>query len=454
MSIDLEKVLKKLTKNGCDIADVFFEQREETSIVCEDKKIEKISFGLDTGVGLRCFCCGQTFYGFTNDLENLWDLASNLSSQIACSKKGFTINNIRQVFPELKMPPWESPLDFKVDLVERAEKTAWKKSSLIKQVKVVYKEIKQGIKIINSLGNFIKEHRTRVLFYVQAVASDGDILQTGYEPIGGSLGLELFEKMPVEKIAEIASERAIKMLKAQPAPSGPMSVVLSSEAGGTMIHEAIGHGLEADLALEGLSVYSNRLGEKVASPLVTVIDDPTLPFHYGSYSYDDEGMPAKKVILMENGILKSYLFNLEYSLKAEEETNGHGRRQSYKFKPIPRMSNTYILPGKTPPQDIIKSVEKGLFVKKMGGGQVNTINGDFVFEASEAYLLEKGEVCEPVRGANLVGNGPKVLENIEMVGNDLGFNIGTCGKDSQLVPVTDGQPTLLLPEIIVGGTKE
>jgi len=233
-----------------------------------------------------------------------------------------------------------------------------------------------------------------------------------------------------------------------------MPVVLSSEAGGTMIHEAIGHGLEADLALEGLSVYANRIGEKVASPLVTVIDDPTLPFHYGSYSYDDEGMPAKRVVLMENGILKSYLFNLEYASKVGGETNGHGRRESYRFKPIPRMSNTYIAPGKTPPGDIIKSVQKGLFVKKMGGGQVNTVNGDFIFEASEAYLLEGGEVCEPVRGANLVGNGPKVLETIEMVGNDLGFNIGSCGKDSQLVPVTDGQPTLLLPEIIVGGTKD
>jgi len=452
--MDLEKVLKRLTKNGCDIADVFFEEREETSIVCEDKKIEKISFGLDKGAGLRCLCSGQTFYGFTNNLENLLDLASHLSSQISCSKKESSINNIRQISPELKMPPWESPLDFKVDLVRRAEKTAWGKGPFIKQVKVIYKEVKQRIKIINSSGNFIKEDRTRVIFYVQAVAFDGDILQTGYEPIGGSLGLELFEKMPVERVAEIASERTIRMLKAQPAPSGPMPVVLSSEAGGTMIHEAIGHGLEADLALEGLSVYSNRLGEKVASPLVTVIDDPTLPFHYGSYNYDDEGMPAKKVILMENGILKSYLFNLEYALKAGQETNGHGRRESYRFKPIPRMSNTYILPGKTPPQDIIKSVEKGLFVKKMGGGQVNTINGDFIFEASEAYLLKKGEICEPVRGANLVGNGPKVLETIEMVGNDIGFNIGTCGKNSQLVPVTNGQPTLLLPEIIVGGTKE
>lgn len=452
--MDLERALKRLTSNGCDIADVFFEEREEASIICEDKKIEKINFGLDRGVGLRCFCSGQTFYGFTNDLKDLMDLAGYLSSQISCSKKGITVGEIKQIYPKIKIPPWESPLKSKVDLVRRAERTAWGKSPLIKQVKVVYKEVRQRVKIINSLGNFINEERTRLVFYVQAVASDGNVLQTGYEPIGGSLGLELFERIPVERVAEIASERAVKMLKARPAPSGPMPVVLSSEAGGTMIHEAIGHGLEADLALEGLSVYANRIGEKVASPLVTVIDDPTLPFHYGSYSYDDEGMPAKRVVLMENGVLKSYLFNLEYASKVGEETNGHGRRESYRFKPIPRMSNTYIAPGKTPPEDIIKSVQKGLFVKKMGGGQVNTVNGDFIFEASEAYLLKKGEICEPVRGANLVGNGPKVLETIEMVGNDIGFNIGTCGKNSQLVPVTNGQPTLLLPEIIVGGTKE
>lgn len=218
-----------------------------------------------------------------------------------------------------------------------------------------------------------------------------------------------------------------------------------------MIHEACGHGLEADLVQKQLSVYAGKIGQKVASELVTVIDDATLPNKYGSFSYDDEGNPSQRTVLIENGILKGYMYDYLTAKKEGKTSTGNGRRESYRDRPIPRMTNTFIAPGNSDPEEIIRSVEKGFYVKKMGGGQVNTTNGDFVFDVTEGYLIEKGQITEPVRGATLTGNGPEVLQMIDMVGNDQGFAIGTCGKDGQGVPVSDAQPTIRIPELTIGG---
>jgi TldD protein len=232
-----------------------------------------------------------------------------------------------------------------------------------------------------------------------------------------------------------------------------MPVVLAAEAGGTMIHEAVGHGLEADLAQEGFSVYAGKRGRRIASPLVSVVDDPTLCGARGSYAVDDEGVPAERTLLVDRGVLKTYLFDRLSAAKDGRASNGHGRRQSYHQRPIPRMSNTMILPGADDPAKILADVRHGLLVRKMGGGQVNTVNGDFVFEVTEGYRIEGGEAAYPVRGATLIGNGPEVLRTIDRVGNDLGFALGTCGKDGQGVPVADAQPTLRIPELTVGGTE-
>jgi TldD protein len=221
-----------------------------------------------------------------------------------------------------------------------------------------------------------------------------------------------------------------------------------------MVHEAVGHGLEADLAMEGLSVYEGKLGERVANSLITVLDDPTVPGRRGSFQFDDEGTPAQRNVLIDRGILKSYMLNRLYAQKAGMESTGNGRRESYQYRPIVRMTNTMIAPGDTPPEEILRGVETGLFVTRMGGGQVNTVNGDFVFEVSEGYLIKKGKIDHPVRGATLTGNGPVVLQAIDKVGNDLGFGMGTCGKDGQGVPVADAQPTLRIPEITIGGSGE
>jgi TldD protein len=451
----LQKILSLLKENA-DLADVFWEETSSVVIVSENKRIEKINVGRDSGIGLRTIRNGKTAYGVTNEIDfsNLSELANFLSKKI--KTQDVNLNLSFKYLPEakfkIKLPPWEVDLEKKKSFIQRAEEVAWGESPLIRQVRVLYREVLRHIRIITSLGHISQQRQNYLLFYVQVVAQKDGVLQTGYEPIGTTKGLELFEEKSPEKVAQVATNRALKMIKAPAAPSGTMPVVLSSEAGGTMIHEAIGHGLEVDLALEGLSVYANKSGEKVASPLITVIDDPTLEGNYGFYVYDDEGVAAKKTVLIEKGILKTYLYNLEYALKQGIESNGHGRRQSYRSKPIPRMANTYIAPGQRSPIDIIGTVDKGLFVKKMGGGEVNTINGNFVFEASEAYLLEKGKIGEPVRGATLVGNGPKILKSIAMVGNDLNFGLGTCGKDGQLVPVSDGQPTILIPKIVIGGT--
>ena len=226
---------------------------------------------------------------------------------------------------------------------------------------------------------------------------------------------------------------------------------MAAEAGGTMIHEAIGHGLEADEAQLGMSVYSGKIGQKIASEIVSVVDDATIPFQRGTYSFDDEGSRSGKTLLVENGVLKGFMYDRLSALKDGVASTGNGRRQSYAHVPVCRMSNTLILPGNDDPESIIRSVEKGLLVKKMGGGQVNTVTGDFVFEVSEGYLLEKGQVGDPVRGATLTGNGPEVLKDIDMVGSDLGYGIGTCGKRGQGVPVADAQPTLRIPSMVVGG---
>jgi TldD protein len=230
-----------------------------------------------------------------------------------------------------------------------------------------------------------------------------------------------------------------------------MPVVIAAEAGGTMVHEAVGHGLEADLACNGLSVYQGKIGQQVASPLVTVLDDGTMAGKRGSYAFDDEGTPSQRNVLIENGVLKGYLVDRLSAMKFDLMATGNGRRESFRHKPIVRMTNTIIAPGKDDPASILRDTTHGIYVKAMGGGQVNTLTGDFVFAVTEGYLIQNGKLGAPIRGATLVGNGPKVLSIVDRVGNDLGFSTGTCGKDGQGAPVTDAQPTLRIPELTVGG---
>jgi len=461
------EVLGEALKEGGEFADLFFEETHSVVIVCEEDRVEKVISGFDRGVGLRILFDRKTFYGFTTDLskESLFDLARRISRSAKedasgklaglpeAKRPGLSSSPPSASFNPIQRHPGKLSIEERVSVVNRANEVARKSDPHVQQVRVLYRDMNQKLSISNSEGFFVEGERVGTVFSVQVVSSKGDVVQTGYEPAGGTVGFELFDLHPPEDVARVAVDRSLLMLSARKAPMGKMAVILSSDAGGTMIHEAIGHGLEADLAQQGLSVYSKKVGETVASSLITVVDDPTLPQRRGSYAFDDEGVASRKTILVEGGVLKGYLYDRLTALEDGVESSGNGRRESYQHKPVPRMSNTMILPGKMNPEEIVHSVEKGLFVKKMGGGQVNTVNGDFIFEVNEGYLIGKGSVGEPVRGATLIGNGPRVLKEIDMVGNDLGFGIGTCGKDGQGVPVADAQPTLRIPELVVGGQE-
>lgn len=455
-TFDLPRILRQALANGGEFADIYFEEGAATVVVCDDGKIEKVLAGSDRGVGIRVISDLRTAYAFTNEIteESLLSLAATVSRAVRGNEFAGTLDlrNRRSAMPlAIDILPDTVPLRDKVALVERADRSARGFDPHVRQVMAVYRDARAKAQIANSLGEFIESERIGTVFMVQVVAARDEVVQTGYEPIGGTRGFEIFTERDPEEIAVSAARRAVGMLSARQAPGGLMPVVLSSEAGGTMVHEAIGHGLEADLAQTGMSVYSGKIGTVVASPYVSVIDDATIPYARGSFSFDDEGSPAEKTVLVEKGVLKGYMYDRLTAMKEGRSSTGNGRRESYQMKPIVRMSNTIIAPGSTPPESIIHGVERGLLVRKMGGGQVNTVNGNFVFEVSEGYLIEKGSVTEPVRGATLTGNGPDVLKKIEKVGSDLGFGIGTCGKEGQGVPVADAQPTLLISEITVGG---
>ena len=455
----LEKIFRTILKNGGSFADLYYESSQTSSIVCDDNKIEKVITGTDAGVGLRAIANLKTSYAYGNRCSEADVVA--LAEGLAGAVKAGSVATIAKDYPlgprvnlQISISPDTIEMAKKVAVVREANAAARRLDPRVRQVKVVYSDKHQKLVIANSEGLLVEEDRTYTILAVQVVAAEKDLIQTGYEPVGGLIGFELFDEVDPARVAETAARRAVQALEAREAPRGVMPVVLSSEAGGTMIHEAIGHGLEADLALEGLSVYSNRIGETVASPLITVVDDATMSQRRGSYGYDDEGVPAQRTVLIDKGVLKGYLCDRLYSIRFNEVSTGNGRRQSYKHHPIVRMSNTFIAPGEEEPAAILRNTPEGVLVKKMGGGQVNTVNGDFVFEVSEGYLIRNGQMGDPIRGATLAGNGPQVLQSIDRVGNDLGFGIGTCGKDGQGVPVGDAQPTLRITEIIVGGTAQ
>lgn len=455
---ELEKILDAALNEGGDFADVFIDKRLTTSIGCEDNRIERVNSGIDIGAGVRVVIGDTTSYAYTNDISfhGLMQIAS-VASRAAKEKRKSTETTITRKIPEfdfeIEFPPDAVPVADKVEQVKRANSAARRANELIKQVSVGYGDVIQDVIIANSEGTFVEDRRIRTRFVVNAVAAHSGVYQTGFESFGGAQGFEIFRQNSVEDLAEAAAKRALLLLDADSAPAGKMAVVMAGEAGGTMVHEACGHGLEADLVQKRLSVYAGKRGEQVADPMVTVVDDATIIGKYGTFRFDDEGQTGKRKVLIEKGILKEYMYDHFTGKKENRESTGNGRRESFRDKPIPRMTNTYIARGKDDPEKIIKETKQGLLVKKMGGGQVNTTNGDFVFDVAEGYIIKDGVAQKPVRGATITGNGPDALNMVDRVGSDLGFAIGTCGKDGQGVPVSDAQPTIRIKELVVGGTS-
>ncbi len=456
-TMNLERVLSALLSRGGEYGEIFSEEVKSLSVQREDGKVERVLSGTDAGIGIRLICREKTFYAFTNECDGqaLLSLARDLSRY--AEGRGVppdlpaSPTAARRPSP-VRIHPGSREVGEKVALVSDMDRIARGLSGKVRQVRATYGEAQRRVEVAAHPGVFASDTQTFTLLAIQCVAGDETGLTMGYETGGGTCGWEFLEEFLPEELARKAAERAVRALTAGRIGGGRMPVVLSSEAGGTMVHEAIGHGLEADLARRGMSVYRDALGTRVASTLVSIVDDATVAGKRGSFGVDDEGTAAQRTVLVEDGVLKGFLYDRLHAMKEGGRSTGNGRRESYRHKPVPRMTNTIILPGKTPPEDIVRSVDRGLLVRKMGGGQVNTVTGDFMFEVAEGYRIENGRPGEPVRGATITGNGPEALSMIDMVGSDLGFGLGTCGKEGQGVPVGDAQPTLRFgpPYITVG----
>ncbi len=453
----LEPVLSALLSRGGEHGELFHEEVSSLSIQREDGKIERVLSGTDAGIGIRLIFRGKTFYAFTNECDERTVLS--LASDLSRYAQGGGIPAVLPASPGaargpsvVRIPPGSREVGEKTALVSAMDRIARGISRQIRQVRVTYGEAQRRIEVAAHPGVFSADAQTFTLLTIQCVAGNESGLTMGYETGGGTCGWEFLEEFLPEALARKAAERAVRALSAGRIGGGRMPVVLSSEAGGTMVHEAIGHGLEADLARRGMSVYRDSLGATVASPSVSIVDDATVPGKRGSFGVDDEGTPGQRTELVSDGVLKGFLYDRLHAMRDGVRSTGNGRRESYRHRPVPRMTNTIILPGKSSPEQIVRSVDRGLLVRKMGGGQVNTVNGDFMFEVAEGYRIENGRQGEPVRGATITGNGPEALSMIDMVGSDLGFGLGTCGKEGQGVPVGDAQPTLRFgpPHITVG----
>jgi len=351
----------------------------------------------------------------------------------------------------VRIDPRSVPIERKAALLRRVDEVARALDPRIHQVTATYSESVQDVRVANSEGLHRSDLRTQLGIMALCVAKDGEVLESGFEALRGTDGFEIFTADAVDDLARTAAKRAAQNVGAVAAPAGTFTVVLSSSAGGTLIHESVGHGLEADLNLKALSVYSGRIGQKVASELITVVDDGTVPGKRGSQAMDDEGTPTQRTVLIERGVLRTYMSDRKHSAKLGIERSGNARRESYRHLPICRMRNTMIVPGASDPAEIVRSVKDGILVAKMGGGQVDVVSGNFAFEISECYRIRDGKIAEPLRGATLVGQGPKLMSEIDMVGSDLGWSTGTCGKDGQGAPVADAQPTIRIPSVVVGG---
>lgn len=440
---------------GAEFVEIFAEDKLIGNIKTVGGLVEDSLSGRDYGAGIRIINGLKSIYAYTNDTseDNMVRLASEAAQSIkegspkelAFNKKDAPIYNM------VDKLLFSTPRAEKLELLKRAYSSAKGYSNLITQVTSSYMEEEQDILIANSEGLWIIDKRIRTRFAVSSVASLNGEMQQGYNAPGASMGFEFYSINPVEKIAEEASRIAVEMIHGEYSPSGIMPVVIDNGFGGVLFHEACGHALEASFVSKGVSAFGGKLGEMVASPLVTAIDDGTLANGWGTTGIDDEGTPTRRNILIENGVLKSYLVDKLNGKRMGMESTGSARRQSYRFSPTSRMNNTFIANGDMDPMDIISTTEYGLYAKSLGGGSVDPATGDFNFAVMEGYLIKNGRLTRPLRGATIVGNGVKVLELIDAVGNNLALGQGMCGAESGSIPANVGQPMIRVSSLTVGG---
>jgi len=455
----LERVLGVGVANGADFAEVFAEDKRSTGAVLDDGKVEELTSGRDRGAGIRVVVGDATGFAHTADLSEASLLetariAAAAARGAAGSGRTIDLGAVTgRLMSDVEVLPEGIGKGRKVELLTHADEVARTQGIAITQVMARYGDSRRRILVANTDGIHAVDDQVKTTFSVSCVASGDTGMQTGRETVGHTMGFELFDRYQVAELAERAAQRALTKLSARPAPSGQMTVVIGSGGGGVMFHEACGHGLEADLVNKGASVFAGRVGEQVASELVTLVDDGTMGGEWGHFAIDDEGHPAGRNVLIQDGVLVDYMWDGLRSRASGRSSTGNGRRQSYQHLPMVRMTNTYLLAGTSTAAEIIADTAEGVYIAHLGGGQVNTATGDFVFGMTEAYLIEGGQITEPLREGNLIGNGPAVLRDIDAVADDFAMGPpGTCGKDGQGVPVGDGVPTLRVHGLTIGGT--
>lgn len=459
---DLTRLFAKMMTRSIDMSDIYFQFSQQESWVLEDGIIKEGTFNIDQGVGIRAISGEKTGFAYSDDINfNALNEAATVAGNIAKSSANGRASILKPIAEERELYSPLNPLNSwseqdKINLLKRVDAEARRIDSRIKQVVVSLAGLHEVILIADNEGHLAADVRPLVRFNVSVIVEDGGKREQGFAGGGGRHGYDYFlDGDYVLKFAHEAVRQALLNLSAMPAPAGTMPVVLGPGWPGVLLHEAVGHGLEGDFNRKGSSIFANRLGERVATPVCTVVDDGTLPQKRGSLNIDDEGTPSSCTVLIEKGVLKGYMQDKLNAKLMGMRSTGNGRRESYAYLPLPRMTNTYMLAGEHSAQEIIASVEDGIFAANFGGGQVDITSGKFVFSTSEAYLIKNGKILHPVKGATLIGNGTEVLTKISMVGNDLELDrgVGTCGKDGQSIPVGVGQPTLKVDALTIGGTQ-
>lgn len=455
----IEDIFFEALASGGDFAEIFIEDNFSTEIATVGGSIERGMSGRDFGIGIRIFSGLSSVYAYTNDLskDNLLNITRKATKAIKGSRKNIIINFDKKIIPTshpyIKLP---SKINFadKIGLTKRAFSAAKAYDDIISQVTVNYLDQEQNVLIANTDGIYVEDTRVRTRMLILVAAEYNGQIETGYIGPGALMGTEFYEKISIEDYAREAARNAKVMAMADYCPTGNMAVVVDNGFGGLMFHEACGHSLEASSVAKGISVFSNRIGEKIASDLVTLVDDGSITNSWGSLGVDDEGMPTQKNVLIEKGILKGYMIDKLNGRRMKMDPTASGRRQSYRFAPTSRMTNTYIDQGTSNKEEIIANTEKGLFAQYISAGSVNPATGDFNFSLSEAYLIENGKITKPVKGATLIGNGNKILQDVDMVGNNLEIGQGYCYAASGALFIGAGQPTIRVKTMTVGGREE
>jgi TldD protein len=457
----VERLLAAAMSRGAEFAEVYVERGILTAVILEERKVKSAQSGLTQGVGVRAVSGAKQGYAYSDDLDDAALIrAAQTAALIASgtgSERAFPVSRVAApAYYRVATPLDQVGVAEKVELILRADRAARKYDPRVKQVNAMYADTTKRIWVANTQGRFAQDTQDLCRLSVSVVVEGkGGERRTGFYGGGGRVSFSHFDTFTPELVAKEAARQAIATLGAVDAHAGQQTVVLAPGWSGILLHEAVGHGLEADFIRKKTSLFAGKVNERVASDKVTVIDDGTMANSRGSINVDDEGVPGEHKVLIERGILKGFMYDSLNAKLMKQRSTGSGRRQSFKHLPMPRMTNTYLAPGEDDPADILSSVRKGLYCAQFGGGQVDITNGNFVFEINEAYEIENGKLGRPVKNATLIGVGPEALKNVSMVGNDPmpDPGLGTCGKDGQSVPVGVGLPTLRIDNMTVGGTR-